>query len=390
MLFNLKHHNRAASVCARAKSMTAYRRKQMAFTLVELLVVIAIIGILIALLLPAVQAAREAARRSQCENNLKQIGLAAHVHLDTQKCLPTGGWGWHWIGDPDRGYGQNQPGGWAYSVLAFLEEKNIAAMGRGVNVPALKKVLLAQMQTQPVPVFNCPSRRGATLGDIQPSTINNADMTQVNNKGSRSDYAGNGGTDTGVNGCCNEDGANGSGSAGFNGGPPAGTDTNSSFDLAGYFRAKNYYQAANGVIYGGSHIGIRHIPDGLSKTYLIGEKALQPQSYVPSLGPTRCYADDQSMYQGYDDDTIRWTGASATLPTSSSNAAYQPVHDENKFTSTGAPNPDTGDSIFGSPHSSGCFFVFCDGSVHGISFTVDPVVHWKLGNRKDGYPAEIP
>ena len=85
------------------------RRIARGFTLVELLVVIAIIGVLVALLLPAIQAAREAARRTQCKNNLKQLGLACQLHVDSHKFFPSGGWGDWWVGCPDHGWARTSP-----------------------------------------------------------------------------------------------------------------------------------------------------------------------------------------------------------------------------------------------------------------------------------------
>ena len=93
---------RAIACCweARRGNRSVFR----GFTIVELLVVIAIIGVLLALLLPAVQSVRESARQAQCSNNLKQLGLGALQHEQIRRLYPTGGWGWDWDGDavPDR------------------------------------------------------------------------------------------------------------------------------------------------------------------------------------------------------------------------------------------------------------------------------------------------
>ena len=103
------------------------------FTLIELLVVVATIAVLIGLLLPAEQKVREAASRASCQNNLKQLGLAAHNCHDVTGHLPAAGWGWWWVGEPGRGSGKDQPGGWAFALLPYTEQDNLARLGEGAS-----------------------------------------------------------------------------------------------------------------------------------------------------------------------------------------------------------------------------------------------------------------
>ena len=107
------------------------RRGRSAFTVLELLVVIAVVGLLAALILPAVQQAREAARKTQCANNLKQLALAWHEHEAATGRYPSNGWGFLWVGQAGRGTGPDQPGGWAFNLLDYLDQGPLRASSAG-------------------------------------------------------------------------------------------------------------------------------------------------------------------------------------------------------------------------------------------------------------------
>jgi prepilin-type N-terminal cleavage/methylation domain-containing protein len=129
-----------------------YPNKRHGFTLVELLVVITIIGILIALLLPAVQAAREAARRGQCSNNLKQIGLAMQMHLEAKQVLPPG----HFM-PPDNG-APAQESTWVAYLLPYLEQQGLYETVDWQNTFGGAEVgINFQVCSTPLPMFICPS-----------------------------------------------------------------------------------------------------------------------------------------------------------------------------------------------------------------------------------------
>ncbi|HTQ38861.1 MAG TPA: DUF1559 domain-containing protein [Pirellulales bacterium] len=365
----------------RVPSVTQDNLEHSAFTLVELLVVIAIIGILIALLLPAIQAAREAARQTQCKNNLKQLGLAAQTHLDAQKTFPTGGWGYKWMGDPDRGYGINQPGGWGFTLLPFIEQKSIFGLGQGSAGSSQKYAALGVMAATPAPFFSCPSRRGDNgfVGVFNASDLPLYNATGIVN-GARADYAGNGGTLVPGN---------------PPGGPAQGSDTTSSFNVISYMNGQSAYTSSTGVIFQGSSLKLRQIPDGLTKTYLIGEKLVLPVCYTPdptSVNSAPCYGDNGSIYGGYDWDIVRWAASAVngptTIPTTASSPGsgdITPLRDSVQLTNMAQETLN-----FGSAHANGCFFVMCDGSVQMIPFTVDQRVHWKLANRMDSKEVDIP
>ena len=141
---------------------TSWTRARRGFTLVELLVVIAIIGILVALLLPAIQAAREAARRTDCKNRLKQIGLALQNHASTLRVFPTGGAViYPKIEDYVAGgkpLGPDKQGlGWAYQILPYLEEGALQGL-----------VTQDQLQAATIPLYVCPSRRTCVGGPDRP------------------------------------------------------------------------------------------------------------------------------------------------------------------------------------------------------------------------------
>lgn len=325
------------------------KSRNSAFTLVELLVVIAIIGVLVALLLPAVQAAREAARRTQCNNNLKNLALGALNHESTNGFLPSGGWGYKWTGDPNQGFGGSQPGGWAFSLLPFIEQQPLFDAGKSASNATELDAILKTVVGQPVPILTCPSRRPAIAFPYDPQIVvsemaRNVPSCQPGDcLVTRADYAGNGGS-------MNE--------------ADAGSGPGSLQAAANYaWPLSDDKRPQDGVIYQVSEVEMRQIVHGTSNTALFGERNIDPDHYLDGWAGN----DDQSAYIGHDFDSICYTADGPTnilvpLPDTPGVGAY---------------------STFGGPHPGIFYMAFCDGSVQSISFDVDPEVWRQYGSRDD-------
>lgn len=322
-------------------------------TLVELLVVIAIIGILVALLLPAVQAAREAARRAQCKNHLKQLGLACLNHEEAHGFFPSGGWGNPWIGDPDYGFGRTQPGGWAYSVLPYLEQEAVHQLGKGESASG-KKAAAIQLAQTAISVFYCPSRRAVKLYPHDPHCdfpynpegrdilqVEIEDLTEV----AKMCYCMNGGTVY----------------LGKTTGPAS---------IAAEPNFTNWADTSecNGIVTQRSETTCSMISDGMSHTYLIGEKNVNSDYYTSYSKP----GDSQSMFNGWDPDNTRYGGRDTP--------DNHPIIPD----TPGENYPEYYHECFGGPHPGVSLFVFCDGSVHSIDHSIELTLHHNLAARNDG------
>jgi prepilin-type N-terminal cleavage/methylation domain-containing protein len=327
------------------RKVCSRRLQRVAFTLVELLVVIAIIGILVALLLPAIQAAREAARRSQCTNNLKQLALGCIQHHDTHKIFPSGGWSWHWTGDPDMGFGREQPGSWLYHILPFIEEDDLYQLGGDGQknvITADQRRGAGQRDSTALVSLYCPTRRAARAypkGTTHPYDMYNATAPNPLNMG-LSDYAGNVGPTTRNNPPENSQlGLKATGSPDLN--IPFPTNFVWHSDLA----------KIQGIMYGGSLVAIKQVTDGTSKTYLCGEKYHTPIAYEDCTD----YTDAEGAWTGNNDDTLR-TGH------------LQPTQDQ-----LGLLAKDY--RAFGSAHSGIFQMAWCDGSVSAMSYDIELKLH---------------
>lgn len=286
---------------------TQRRHVRAAFTLVELLVVIAIIGILVALLLPAIQAAREAARRTQCVNNLKQIGLGLQNYHDTFKTFPSGVLFWQ------PGGGANQMFGWSALILPQLEQSQLHDQ-MGVTRRTLRQLLNSNADRPLVqsrlPVYRCPSDVTKDLPTTTP------EPTQFYN--------------TGPNNCPD----------------PYYAATSNYMGVVGIWDLDEPLINGpdnNGVLYPNSNVDMADILDGTSNTFAVGER-----NFTCSAG---AWVGTRNANGGGNQGNRYVLGRVSIRPNAFWNAnCYEG---------------------FSSYHPGGTQFVMCDGAVRWISENID-------------------
>lgn len=296
-----------------------------AFSLVELLVVIGIIGILLALLLPAVQAAREASRRTACLNNLRQLGLAFQNHHATHKIFPSGGgaidkrcsdWAYHMTYEGGKpAIAPRQAGGWGFQVLPFIEAEDIWD-GRGMKNDMDKSI---RAISTPNPLFFCPTRRPAEVVHA-PDWYGCPTSSGRTFGHAKCDYAASSHT---------------TGSGKFKDG----------VGIVTYIRPTR----------------VRDVKDGLGRTLLVAEKRMN----IAFLG--KMYANDNEGYTvGWNHDTLKYTDR-GPLPDYSINV-----------------EGDLGGDRFGGPHVGVFAAVLGDNTTRFFSYEISDLAFNRLGHRADG------
>ena len=355
-------------------SISNQHQRKSAFTLVELLVVIAIIGVLIALLLPAVQAARESARRTQCINNLKQLGLACHNFESSNGHFPTAGGSVEEFQDaasqagPLYGY---EYASWMFQVLPFIEQQNLADL-RGDSVPvgqsAFNDTPLAET---PVSAFNCPSR-------FDRFGIFSTDILRFG------DYAG----------VMSSHCLNGWEGFEFQLDEPiriTSAGTEEEVVWTGIIARGGHTQTSGSGVTPGSpmtwnfgRIGFQSISDGSSNTIMLAEKAVEVEDYtIPVNQPFR-YWEIFGYYSAADWPSMRQFGGEV-LNQPCAKANEVPVLGDSDVRA----NPNGSEQGFGSAHPGVINAVYGDASVQTISIDAELSILDQLGKRADGTLAEL-
>jgi prepilin-type N-terminal cleavage/methylation domain-containing protein/prepilin-type processing-associated H-X9-DG protein len=362
---------------------SAAGRAQRGFTLVELLVVIAIIGVLVALLLPAIQAAREAARRTQCKNNAKQIMLSMLNHVEAKQAFPSGGiYPWPAIEDyvvspGGAAYGPDKQGlSWAFQILPYLEGQTV------YNLRNEK-----QMESTAISMYYCPSRRPPTKamipGQVAGSFPYLMDYAAAVPFPSRSQWPANAGpydnqfNKPNVNapdttGCLAERFwgrpggpifdplANATTTAGYTG--FSGVIVRSELFINPTTKAKSNFGWYDRIDFG-------KISDGSSNTLVLGEKFVVPSVYLGGTDGGLIWADDKGWTDGWDPDTLRST--ICTL-----------MQDNELVPRSGTLDRAAG-FRFGSAHATGMNTAFADGSVRTINYSIELPLLNALAHRAD-------